>query len=67
MHTQIWDILKLSSHICFVAKPLKYISIPADFDALHLHKANSMNNPGLDVNIYKKPAGLIRQVCKNTG
>jgi len=36
--------LKLSSRICYVAKSLKYNSIPVNFDVLHLHKANSMNN-----------------------
>ncbi len=44
--SQIWKILKLSSRICHVAKPLKYASIPLGFDALHLHKANFMNNAG---------------------
>jgi len=36
----------LPSRIYFVAKPLKYASIPADFDASYLHKANSMNKAG---------------------
>jgi len=38
--------LKLSSRIYFVTKTLKYASIPADFDASYLHKANFMNKAG---------------------
>jgi len=38
--------LKLSSRIYFVAKPLKYASIPTGFDASYLHKANFMNKAG---------------------
>ncbi len=38
--------LILSLCICCVTKHLKYKDISAHFDALHLHKAKNMNNPG---------------------
>ena len=38
--------MHLFSRIYFVTKPLKYVNISADFDALYLHQTKRMNNTG---------------------
>src|SRR5690606_39101252 len=43
---QFWVCLVFASCICFVANPLKLLTMSTESDASHLHKANTMNNPG---------------------